>query len=253
MGTVVGQGGARGPTALTAWGMLDYTNSPYPSYGPDHVYWNPNVTNKDVPHGCYRLCAESLEGFFPPLSSSNFVTYDVDVTVHNSFQKHFTGIIEAEEAEYSTRCIPTGRTLPNEFNHGYYIGDFGYPNIQLDYDSDPQNCGGCNLKCPEATDICRSGSCVSPGDLRISLISWNRTGDLDLIVFPPVDGTAVDWEDPGPRAATAWGKLEQDGTIKGPENIFWNSTRVIDSAMHATPHGEYRIVSLTFQLFINEP
>jgi hypothetical protein len=222
---------------------MDLTNTPLASFGPDHVFWNSNYTGKAVPEGCYRLCAESLEGFYPSLSPTSPVGYSVSVAIGGTQQRTFTGALVADGANFSTLCAPTDKTLPNEFNHGWFVGEFGYPQVNMDFASDPLNCGGCNKKCASSA-ICRNSVCVSTGDLRITLVSWNRTGDLDLLVFPPTPDGLVSWEDPGPRNRTAWGRLEMENQALGPENTFWNQSLLINGATYPTVLGQYRIVSL---------
>lgn len=224
--------------------MMDQTNTPDASFGVDHVFWNPSVTGQPISPGCYKICVESLEGFYPPLSGSNSVQYSVTVNVEGNVRT-FSGGLTAD-GPISSECVPTGKAPPL-LQHGLFVGQFGYPNIDLDFMSDPINCGGCNIRCP-ATTTCENGLCVGAGELRVSL-QWAREGDLDLIVFPPWNNTRVLWSDQGAGSTTAWGRLNQTSEEFGPEVIFWDSSRVIDGQTRPIPVGYYKIVSLSLFLY----
>ena len=151
-----------------------------------------------------------------------------------------TGSLAADGA-ISPTCIPSGGTLPNEYQHGLLVAQFGYPNLTIDFQNDASNCGGCGITCP-GSEVCSQGACVS-GELQIT-VTWTPVGDLDLVVFPPYTKTQVTWDDSGPAPSTAYGTLTQDNKVNGPEEVFWNDTQLVGGTTHPTPIGQYIVVSV---------
>jgi hypothetical protein len=270
----------RGAFAVTAWGRLDQTNAPSKTtMGPDHAFWNSIVTNQPVASGCYKVCVDSLAGFdSPALSPSAPVNYSVQVIVQGNYQ-YFNGQLTASTLPASSSCIPTGTNPSGNTNkHGILAGIFQYPYNPLGLSSDPKNCGFCGVVCGEFQDcvqgvcktnnimmdplncgtignvcqsstVCRGGVCIPDGDLRIT-VTWDRLGDLDLYVFPPVAGTKICDPEIGADVYSAWGRMDPVSAQNspydlGPESVYWNSSRIIAGSTHPTPSGTYVVCLLT--------
>ncbi|MBL8604802.1 MAG: hypothetical protein JNK72_22940 [Myxococcales bacterium] len=84
--------------------------------------------------------------------------------------------------------------------------------------ADNANCGACGRACA-TNQACVAGVCVGQGSLRFTL-TWDTNGDMDLHVLPPC-GTEIYYG----RLSACGGTLDRDDTsVRGPENVFWNSS-----------------------------
>jgi hypothetical protein len=83
------------------------------------------------------------------------------------------------------------------------------------------HCGECDNACSTTDGLCMIGTCISEGNLRIT-VTWSRPGDADLFVGTPNDNV-IYWDNAGPHPFdTDNGLLEvDDGFGQGPENIYW--------------------------------
>lgn len=159
----------------------------------------------------------------------------------------FTGSVTAN-GPVSPECTPKGSLPGNEFQHGALIAQFGYPSA-IDFNTDVNNCGACGIVCP-ASSVCRNGYCVRTGELRITLVSWSPNGEMDLYVFPPQNNSRVTWDSSGPGEDQAWGTMDVEsellGRENGPENVFWDSTQIIQGQSRPPLVGTYTVVRLHF-------
>ena len=192
---------------------------------------------------------ESLVAFSPSTSPTSPVNYSVAINVQGTTQIVKGSI--TSQGQVSPLCRPLGSTVVGDStSHGILAAQFMYPNgaLSFDFGNDAQNCGACGVVC-DSTQVCRNSACVESGFLQIKLSSWDRVGDMDLYVFPPVFNTRVTWGDMGAGDTTAWGRLEVQSDVQGPEITFWNQTRIIAGSTHPTPSGEYIVCLETADFF----